>query len=355
MKPTNSNPCTKLVLLMFLCYFLQIKAQSWDIEMDYRPRIEYHDSKDLFKTSQRSRMRIGYQSERWTASLHLQESRTVEQSKFNQTSETFGFYERWFRYELMDHISIKIGRQTLALDDGRLFAAPDWSVYGTAHELALLTYNQSSIQMQVASTIDETDMQLIRGSIACNKRTKAALMLVRKSRSDTLVFTYGGHATHQNPTGNLRLSASVYVQTIYDAHEKPLRAHLFATKGTYECWKFAQLSVGIDVYQPGFQKLYGAEHSFNGYMDLWKKLPAGGLRDCYVGVGAGSRRESALRFEVAFHRFETIQKQTLGSELDLTGTYTIRNIGAMNMGCGILLGKTYWTFIQLRIHPQLKR
>lgn len=327
-------------------------AQCWDIGMDYRPRIEYNDSKDLFKTTQRSRLRIGYQSEKWTASLHLQESRTSGQSMLNQTTKTFGFYERWFRYELMEHTTIKVGRQTLALDDGRLFAAPDWSVYGTAHDLALLTYNQSSIQMQVASTIDETDMQLIRGSIACNTRTKTALILVRKSHSDTLVFTYGGHATHQNHTGNLRLCASVYLQTLYDAHEKPIRTHLFATKGTYVLLKFAQLSVGMDVYQPGFQKLYGAEHSFNGFMDLWKKLPVGGLRDCYVG--AGSRRESALRFEVAFHRFETIQKQPLGSELDLTGTYTIRNIGEMNMGCGILLGRTYWTFLQLRIHPHLK-
>jgi len=95
-----------------------------------------------------------------------------------------------------------------------------------------------------------------------------------------------------------------------------------------------------DGIQSNFKKLYGSNHSFNGYMEYWKTPLAQGLLDYYATVSG--KIGKSLTVEGTYHIFNSEYAgknstkvafdKDLGSEFDLTATYKLNSWSTIQGG-----------------------
>jgi hypothetical protein len=116
-----------------------------------------------------------------------------------------------------------------------------------------------------------------------------------------------------------------------------MNGKLLALKLNYAFSGAMQASLGVDFLSgdddgdakvSNFRKLYGADHTFNGYMDYWSVPNAKGLVNYYASIQAQISKK--LRLELSYHYFDTdkylsnkagLMGKHLGSEVDVLLSY----------------------------------
>ena len=162
-------------------------------------------------------------------------------------------------------------------------------------------------------------------------------------------------------------------------------------KISYKLKEWLQVFVGTDIYSGTsytgtnvksytFNKLYGGNHAFNGYMEYWASLPKAGLRDYYLGFI--SKPIKNISAEVNYHLFslysdfqytnalkvKVVTGRNMGDELDLTLQYKLSRETSIQAGYSVYfknsnvekVSKTYgtvnqtpqWAYVMLTIRPQ---
>lgn len=113
------------------------------IDFELRPRVEYRDNfmwtaadtvMPDFYTTQRNRLSINFRTNR----LHLHASPQEihvwgEPGRFSHVGSV-NFFELYAEPKLTKNFSVRIGRQALSLDNGRIFSAAPWGQQSRAHE-----------------------------------------------------------------------------------------------------------------------------------------------------------------------------------------------------------------------------
>jgi hypothetical protein len=361
-----------------------LMAQTVVIDGELRPRAEYRDG---FKTLtaegkdpgvfviQRTRLGMTYTSALLTSQITLQDVRTFGQYASASSDATTGLYEAWAEMLLMPGGSLKVGRQTLKFDDGRLFSAPAWSNTGTSHDLALFKYGLNDFQANIglaynnssdissetyySSTVKYRYMGLLWLSKDLFKGLNMSAILVDEGVQDTLLtgqknykkitmnhaYTFGGNLKYQSPDAKLNVLGTAYFQAGKNSSGSDMAGTMAAIKVDYSLGKVFSANIGTDYFsgddnasdakQSNFKKLYGADHSLNGYMDYWDTPLTQGLLDYYGGVAA--KVSKTLSVDGAYHLFNTDKKlssggKDLGSELDLTLSYKMNPITTLQAG-----------------------
>lgn len=128
--------------------------QAFSIGLEIRPRIEYYrdftngtfDPQKLYMyTTQRNRLSMDYRIKRFKFHGSLQEIRlwSVDQ-KFSKVGSINAF-ELFAEAKLVKDLSVRVGRQALSLDNGRIFSAAPWGQQSRAHEGIRLLYRKDII------------------------------------------------------------------------------------------------------------------------------------------------------------------------------------------------------------------
>jgi hypothetical protein len=166
-------------LISSTCLSLKSQAQM-TLTGQIRTRAEDRDgygnlvangSSDGDFISQRTRLIFGYQwDNRLTIGISLQDVRvwgadasTISTADGNR----FGLHEGWaeltlankadtsIKFRLLDHLSLKIGRQELVYDDSRLLGNLDWLQQARQHDMALLKAMQHGWQVELGYALNQ--------------------------------------------------------------------------------------------------------------------------------------------------------------------------------------------------------
>lgn len=374
-------------------------TQEVTIDAEYRPRAELRSgySKPLLKDDapdllmmQRVRLNAAYRSKLINANLSIQDARIFGEAnaKGEAVSDKIdapklGIYEAWAELVLPKGFAFRIGRQALSYDDQRLISKCNWSNTGSAHDLALLTYQFKDFKANVGyaynnSNSNPTTSDYDYGTNAFY-RTMAYLWLqnnfgksgwrvsaiaisegfqqkeVKEDESvdyfNSYKYTYGGNVEFKRKDFPFSAYATAYAQSGKTNTNIKLNAFLLALKLNYELCKSFTFTGGIDFYSGTdkdintkekthtFSGLYGSNHSFNGAMDYWSPgaLPTGGLLDLYLSAQYVVNPKVTLLG--TFHSFRLAKemnvgsdKKGLGNELDLDVSYQFCKIANVKAG-----------------------
>jgi hypothetical protein len=376
---------TKLILF-FSCIItfipMILNAQTVTIDGEIRPRTEYQDgySKPILTTndpgiftSQRTRLGLTFTSGLLTTQITLQDARVFGQYSNTASDATTGIYEAWAEMLLMPGGSLKVGRQTIKYDDNRLFAAPAWSLTGTTHDLLLFKYNINDFQAHLGlayNNSSETPIEtfytpgdkyrsmeyLWLSSPTCKGLTLTGLFVAEgvqdtsgvgsayKKTDLNQALTFGGNLKFADKDKPFSALATAYFQAGKSSTGKTLKGKLLAIKADYAFTGYLSASLGTDYLsgdkngttdgvQSNFKKLYGANHTFNGYMDYWNTPLTQGLLDYYGSATAkiGTKLSLEGDYHIFNSEFSGKNKKNiefgkdLGSEFDFLATYKLNS------------------------------
>lgn len=132
------------------------------VDFEVRPRIEYRNhfrwtsnetaGPELFAT-QRNRLSITYQTNRLRLHASPQEIHVWGQSGRFSKVGNLNFFELYAEPKLSRNLSVRIGRQALSLDNGRIFSAAPWAQQSRAHEGVRFLYkNKVETDLTLAFT-----------------------------------------------------------------------------------------------------------------------------------------------------------------------------------------------------------
>lgn len=140
---------TPIAFLLFFVSIVSINAQQKDsvsqqflINVELRPRAEYtsnyilppNDSIDpYFYITQRNRISMQYAREKWLVKADLQEIHLWDENHKASKVGSVNFYQLFLETKFKS-LNIRLGRQSVLLDNGRLFSDAPWAQQGRAHE-----------------------------------------------------------------------------------------------------------------------------------------------------------------------------------------------------------------------------
>jgi len=121
------------------------------VNVELRPRAEFtsnyilppNDSIDpYFYITQRNRISIQYESEKWLIKSDLQEIHLWDQDNKASKVGSVNFYQLFLETRFKA-VNIRLGRQSILLDNGRLFSDAPWAQQGRAHEgIRIMKYSK---------------------------------------------------------------------------------------------------------------------------------------------------------------------------------------------------------------------
>jgi len=377
-----------IVLVGMTCFFTSVlSAQTVVVDGEIRPRFEYRDgySKPLLETNdpgvfavQRTRLNLSYTTGVLITQITFQDARTFGQTASSSDVATTGIFEAWAEMLVIPGGSVKIGRQVLKYDDNRLFSGSAWSNTGTSHDVALFKYCVNDFQGHLGfaynnntAIFSETfytagskyrymgflwlTKDLFKGlnlsTIAVDEGAQktATATDYGKRISMNHAYTFGGNLKFQDPSSPLSALITAYFQAGKSSTGSAMSGKMAAIKVDYKFLTILSANLGTDYFsgddlstddkQHNFKKLYGSDHTFNGYMDYWNTPLTQGLVDYYGGLTGNVNKK--LNIEGTFHVFNTdkqLKKGTeevgkkLGSEFDLLLNYKMNAQTALQVG-----------------------
>ena len=362
--------------LLILLSFFKSYGQT-TIDAEFRPRSEFRQGfnhplpdglKPAFVTLQRTRLNFNYKGGIVNARLTLQDARVFGETDTKQpataTSGSMGVYEAWTELLLFSGTSFKIGRQEVQFEDGRLFSLSPWSNTGNSHDLSQFRYFSPGLDVQLGYACNNQkayNADTSFYSVSKMYKQLAFLHLTKtivngldlsllgvdegfmKSKTDQELYhryTTGGTLQLKKDKLPFGFLLTGYYQFGKSTPTVDLDAFLLALKATYTFTDKIGGLAGADYYSGSestlaatktntFNKLpYGVNHSFNGYMEYWAKLPKGGLINYFGGVNL--KLSKKLSSDITYYGFglaESMKSGTndipknLGYELDVVLNY----------------------------------
>ena len=153
----NSKFIRHLIIISLLFFTNELMAQ-FVISSEIKPRLEYRDGyKQLntmndapaFFVSQRTRLNLGFTQDRYKIYLSLQDVRTWGNQRQLVANEAnaFSVNQAWGEifFTKSKNLSLKLGRQAIALDDQRIFGAVNWAQQARSHDALILRYSNPKI------------------------------------------------------------------------------------------------------------------------------------------------------------------------------------------------------------------
>ncbi|UYQ93380.1 alginate export family protein [Chitinophaga horti] len=394
-----------IVLVTIGCY-APLKAQL-TLDAQLRTRTEYRDGQGaplpktanpaLF-TSQRTRMAAGWSGYRLKFGLTVQDVRVWGQdvSTINRTTTQDNnglmLHEAWGEVFLTDTIvknrslSLKIGRQELNYDDGRLLGNLDWLQQARRHDGAVLKYETGPWMLHAGGAFNQNKenaagtlyngtppgaypantnggamykgMEFIYAGRKLKKGNVSLLLFAdqfSRYHNDSVdnkpVKTWDAGAYHRftggvyftNTFHDLTVTSSAYYQTGKTADGVKLDAALFSAAFQYALSKKVSVGIGGDYTTGGgagkaFDPLYGTPHKFWGYMDYFyvaSGFGARGLQDYYLRLKTKPGERWMLNADV--HQFYSASdivghNRNFGQELDLTANFALTKVIGFEAG-----------------------
>lgn len=129
------------------------------VDLEMRPRAEFKDGHRRnaaddtgagFYMTQRNCINVMYGRKRWMAVAALQEIHVWTKDGSGPDIGSMNAFELYVEPTLVRGLRLRIGRQALSLDNGRLFSAAPWAQQGRSHEGARLLYDSGRLSTDLS-------------------------------------------------------------------------------------------------------------------------------------------------------------------------------------------------------------
>ncbi len=147
-----------LFILLIIILLVGIKSQAqFRIGGEFRTRawVNYGygnlpKGNDAPATYIEQRIRVNFFYEKSKIQFYFsgQDDRVWGQEQY-QGSYSLGVNEAWINFLLTDDFNIKIGRQLIGYDNGRLISDADWNNWGNSFDIGLLQYHNKEISFSI--------------------------------------------------------------------------------------------------------------------------------------------------------------------------------------------------------------
>ncbi len=337
--------------------------QEFIVDFEVRPRAEFRDNFVLAPSdsdmpelyiNQRNRLSITYKTNRFKFHASPQEIHVLGKSgKFSHIGSINAF-ELYIEPSLTRHFSLRIGRQALSLDNGRIFSAAPWSQQSRAHEGVRLLYNKKlTTDLTIAFTrpygkhfdaayspvashqykllmVHHLKHKINRHFTLTTINTAEVFERTNKDKSYYNRVTNGGRLDYSN--GPMYATINTYYQFGTNAAFKKISAYYLQPEISLDVKKMT-LRLGAEILSGNkadvsnevsnsFVPLYGVTWKFMGNMNLFTKFPADvndkGLLNPYLFLICQVNKKLSLRADS--HLFYSQYPLTIDGKA-VSGTY----------------------------------
>lgn len=319
-----------------------ITRRKTSVELEIRPRAEFRSHHALrpaayslrdFGVTQRNRLSITHRGSFYKFHASLQELHAWEAPVWKPAS--INMYELYLELSMSRSTSLRIGRQAISLDNGRLFSAAPWSQQSRAHEGVRLfmkhpkgvsdftlaftrkypTYFEPSFSPVTAN--DYKFLFVHHTLLRLNDRYTLTLInsadMFENPAATYLRFTSAARIEYARD--NLYLTLHSAYQFGENEKLENISAYYLQPEIRYSLLKFSA-RLGAEVLsgnRQGLEKgkthsfvpLYGVAWKFMGNMNLFTRFPADvnglGLLDPYLFATYALSKQ--LSFRTDFHLF----------------------------------------------------
>lgn len=398
-----------------------LENKNFTLGLEFRPRMEYRDgyrqlrtsdSKAAFFGTQRSRLNFSYDQPKFKFHTSIQDLRVWGQYGQTSSSGSLNVFEAYVEAGITDHFSVKMGRQKLELDNGRLFSASNWSQAARAHDGINLIYNSKNIHSEFISAFNQTSERIFETNYAPTTFTNYKMLHVHYLKAKlsphfnlSTLNSADGYESKINPRTmytratsggriefekeNLYLTLSGYYQYGQLQDGNKISAYYFQPEIQWKKNKFttrlgAEYMSGDNADKPSstsksFVTLYGVAWRFMGNMDYFISFPSdlknGGLINPYLHLIYDVNSKLCLRSD--FHLFYLQNKVKdnlnnnikpyLGFENDLSAHYKYNNFTMIDFGFSFMAAEKslekikggnsniipVWSYLMITFKPEL--
>lgn len=392
---------TKLSLSLFSIFFFaeyangqveETPKNEFSISAQLRPRAEYRNGAyrplqdgeaPAILVNNRARLSLDYSyTDALKMKVSLQNVNVWGQSNqvlVNDPSgySAFSVFEAYGDLKIANNFHTKIGRQTISLDDERLYGSLDWHPAGRSHDAlnfyvktpkaeiqSWFAFNQNykaaslGINNPAGQFFSPADaqpyqhMQLLYGKFNVTDKSYVSVLLNNLGyRNDAVpgsdkvynMQTLG--ANWFGTYGQWKSQLSGFFQTGKASNGKDKEAYLLSASVGYQVAPPVTLTLGAD-YLSGdslsnssnetraFDPLYGTHHKFYGFMDYYyvgNSHSNVGLFDAYFNIGYKASPKTSLGLNSHLFRatgnindgIGNSLSKSLGGEFDLTFNHQI--------------------------------
>lgn len=373
----------------------KVSAQNKNfvVDLEFRPRAEYRDgykklpndtSDAAYFGTHRSRLNFTYSQPRFKFHTSIQDVRVWGQYGQVSTTGSLAVFEAYAETYLTDNLFLRLGRQKVELDNGRMFSAANWSQSGRAHDGVNLIYKNEKISSelmgyfnQTAENVFETTfapstfsnykllnvhylktklhkcitLTTINAADGYESKTNARIMYIRGTSGGRLDFekgnvllTINGFYQYGKLQSNQEIAA-YYLQPEIQINIKKLTTRLGAE---YMSGDDATIKSKLSK---SFVPLYGVAWKFMGNMDYFTSFPKdlknGGLINPYLFLNYELSKKLSIRADG--HLFYTqnnvlnkdgeVINPYLGFENDLSLKFKFNEYTTLDFGFSYLLAK----------------
>jgi len=386
----------KLLLILLLAGLSSSVFAQFSITGEFRTRTDIMhgfkkiaavDSETAFFTSQRSRINLNYKAEKYTAKFSLQDVRLWgDEDVYNATgvvrksTNTIDVFEAWVDLKLYKNSSLKIGRQVLNYDDGRLISGRNWWQTGMSYDALLYKYNnkESGLSIDFGLTLNNHTENLFGNDYYTDRMKTMDYLYIKKSFGDKLyislmaigsgyqkvgttstIYMTGTEGLHVNYNAGTKVEdglfskVNLFVQNGKNSTGQDVSANMFTAEVGYRLMdKKLAISAGVDYLSGNdnsdtttayneidhtFSLLYGGRFPYYGgnlcqIVVNDKNLKGAGLMNPYFKVSYKLSDKASVNF--AFHMnmlannltatndtTKEFYDKNLGNNIDLSFTY----------------------------------
>jgi hypothetical protein len=376
----------------------------------------------------RARIQALYEMENFTFYMSIQDVRTWGSApQVKATDAYLSVHEAWALTKIGKNWQVKLGRQELNYDNYRFLGNLDWALQGRSHDFALVKYEKENTKIHFGGAYNQDGQALAGNAFTTSNQYKTAQMFRYENKFDkfSLSFLFWndgrqflekdapgnvisqklyhrqtiGFPTLKYQIGNSQISGFYYQQLGKDPIGRSVNAFNFSVNLNHsilldiEKGKAITFVAGTE-YLSGtstnqtdsnnsYSPLYGTNHLFNGYMDLFY---VGGGHEFNVGVEdyyAKTRFafSKKLFLQGDFHLFyshgkvfaesspQTEMDAIFGTEIDLSLGYIFNDAISLQSGYSQffhtdtfaqvqpndnLKGAQNWAYLMLIFRPTMK-
>jgi len=293
---------------LFLIFVsIQFSFGQFGLSAELRARPEYRrgykslaypEQDPAFFISQRTRLKLHFEEDRFSFHLAVQDVRTWgSTSQLNISDGYFSVHEAWGGVQISKQFNLKVGRQELVYDDHRILGSVNWAQQGRSHDLVLLKFEKNSFKWHTGLAYNQDKEQLSTNYYSVEKNyktmqfvwlhndfenTRASILLLNNGvqNADTTMSYSQTLGTYWNfDLGNLKLNAAGYYQMGKDGLKKELSAGYVNVDLSWPLSFGLIPTIGVEylsgtdqsntLTNNSFAPLYGTNHKFNGHMDYF--------------------------------------------------------------------------------------
>ncbi|CAG0987994.1 MAG: hypothetical protein HND27_10060 [Bacteroidetes bacterium] len=302
--------------------------KSFIVTAELRPRAEFRygyrqlradSSEPAYFVNQRTRFNITYKTDKLILHTSIQDIRLYGQTGQFSVNGTIGMFEAYAEPVLAKNLSLRIGRQRLAIDNDRLFSAANWAQASRAHEGIQFIYANTKLTTDLVGAFSQekenifgTDfsptannnykilgvhnlkykfsdafaLTTITATDAFENKTNKKVLYLRATSGGRVEFTKkalyvtvaGYYQYGTSPDG--KEIAAYYIQP-----ELQIKINKLTTRLGAEYMTGDDATQASNIYK-SFIPLYGVAWKFMGNMDYFTAFPSntknGGLNNPYL-------------------------------------------------------------------------